>query len=135
MEDIREAKIVLVEAESLTMMFGDGIFRGWRTAPPDLILIDPSLREIDPFAALKRIRNDWRLHRVPVVFLCANAAEGERAMSGAYRPNAYFVKPVTRATFAEVVRQVRNWSLRLDMPEDAAYHVVRWPDELAACRA
>ena len=135
MEDIREAKIVLIEAESLSMMFGDGIFRGWRTAPPDLILIDLSLREVDPFAALRRIRNDWRLHRVPVVVLCASDAEGVRAMSGAYRPNAYVVKPVTRAAFAEIVRQVRNWSLRLDLPEDSAYHVVRWPDELRAARA
>ena len=135
MEDVRDAKIVLVEAESLAMLFGDGIFRGWRTMPPDLILIDSSVREVDPFAALRRIRNDWRLHRAPVVFLCASEAEGERAMSCADRPNAYLVKPVSREAFAEIVRQVRNWSLRLDLGQDAAYRVVRWPDELSPARA
>ncbi|HUQ28110.1 MAG TPA: hypothetical protein VM051_05930 [Usitatibacter sp.] len=135
MQDARDAKIVLVGAESLAMMFGDGVFRGWRTAPPDLILIDPAIRGVDPFAALRRIRNDWRLHRVPVVFLCASDAEGECAMSGDDRPNAYMVKPVTRAAFAEIVRQVRNWSLRLDLPEEGAYRLVRWPEELTPARA
>ena len=135
MDDGREAKIVLVEAESLAILFGDGIFRGRRAARPDLILIDPAIREVDAFAALRRIRNEWRLRRVPVVFLCASDAEGERAMSGPERPNAYVVKPVSRAAFAEIVRQVRTWSLRLDLPEDAADHVVRWPDEFAPARA
>lgn len=135
MEDARDAKIVLVEAESIAMLLGDGIFRGWRTAAPDLILIDLAAREVDPFASLRRLHNDWRLRRVPVVFLCSSPGEGERAMAGTDRPNAYLVKPVTRDAFAEIVRQVRNWSLRLDLPEDSAYRVVRWPFELTASRA
>ena len=135
MEDTREASIMLVEKESLAMLFGEGIFRTRRVPAPDLLLIDPSVRDIDPHEALRRIRNDWRLRRIPVVFLCASQAEGERAMAGLERPNAYLVKPVTRAAFAEVARQVRMWALRLDLPEECAYRVVRWPYELAAARA
>jgi len=135
MEDIREARIVLVEKESIAMLFGEGIFRARRVPAPDLLLIDPAVRDIDPHAALRRIRNDWRLRRVPVVFLCASRAEGERAMAGDERPNAYLVKPVSPAAFAEVVRRVRTWSLRLDLPEETPYQVVRWPYELAAAHA
>ena len=135
MEDARDAKILLVERESLDLLFGDGIFRGRRTAAPDLVVIDTGLRDIDGYAVLRRLRNDWRLRRVPVVFLCASASEGERAMSGPDRPNTYLVKPVSSAAFAEVVRQVRNWSLRLDLPEETAYRVLRWPFELAGARA
>jgi len=134
MDDAHEARILLVEAESLDLLFGDGIFRGRRGTPPDLVLLDLASRDIDACAVLKRLRNDWRLRRVPVVFLCTTEAQGERAMSADDRPNAYLVKPVTREAFAEVVRQVRNWTLRLDLPEDAAYRVVRWPYELAGGR-
>ena len=135
MEDARDARILLVERESLDMLFGEGIFRGRRTVPPDLVLIDTALRDIDGYAVLRRVRNDWRLRRVPVVFLCASEAEGERAMSCPDRPNAYLVKPVSRAAFAEVVRRVRNWSFTLDLPEDTAYRVLRWPFELAGAHA
>jgi CheY-like chemotaxis protein len=135
MEDARDARILLVERESLDLLFGEGIFRGRRSAPPDLVVIDTALRDVDGYAVLRRLRNDWRLRRVPVVFLCASPIEGERAMSGPDRPNAYLVKPVGRDAFAEIVRQVRNWSLRLDLPEDAAYRVLRWPCEFAAARA
>jgi CheY-like chemotaxis protein len=135
MEDARDAKIRLVVRESLDMLFGEGIFRGRRTPPPDLILIDSASRDLDAYALLRRVRNDWRLRSVPVVFLCASAAEGERAMSLHNRPNAYLVKPVSRAAFAEIVRQVRNWTLRLDLPEDAACRMLRWPYEMMAAHA
>ena len=134
MEDARDARIVLVERETIGLLFGDGIFRGRRTQPPDLVLIDATCADPPPFAALRCLRNDWRLRHVPVVFLCASEADGERAMSGADRPNAFLVKPVRREAFEEVVRQLRNWSIRLDLPEDPADRIVRWPFELAAAR-
>lgn len=131
MDEIRDARILLVERESLDLLFGEGIFRGRRIVAPDLVLIDTALRDVDACEVLRRIRNDWRLRRVPVVLLCASEAEGERAMALPDRPNAYLVKPVSPAAFAEMVRQVRNWTLRLDLPEDAACQVLRWPQELA----
>ena len=135
MEDARDANIVLVERESLDLLFGDGLFRRRRIPVPDLVVVDTGLRDVAASAVIRRIRNDWRLHRVAVLLLCANALEGERAMCARDRPNAYLVKPVTTAAFAEIVRQVRNWSLRLDLPDDEAYRVVRWPDQLAGLRA
>ena len=135
MDEIRDARILLAERESLDLLFGEGIFRGRRIVEPDLVLIDTALRDVDGFAVLRRLRNDWRLRRVPAVLLCASAAEGERAMALPDRPNAYLVKPVSPAAFAEVVRQVRNWTLRLDLPEDPGCYVLRWPQELAAARA
>lgn len=135
MEAARDASIVLVERESIDLLFGEGMFRTRRMPLPDLIVVDTALRDIAAGAVIGRIRNDWRLHRVAVLLLCADAVEGERAMCWRDRPNAYLVKPVTRAAFAEIVRQVRNWTLRLDLPEDDAYRVVRWPDELMSARA
>ena len=131
MEEARDARIVLVERESVDLLFGQGIYRGRRMPAPDLVVVDTAVREIPAAAAIARIRNDWRLHRVPLLLLCSHIAEGERMMCARDRPNAYLVKPVTRAAFAEIVRQVRNWSLRLDLPEENPWYTVRWPDQLS----
>lgn len=135
MEEARDASIVLVERESIGPLFGEGPSGRRRMPVPDLVVVDTARREIAAGAMIARIRNDWRLHRVAILLLCDNALEGERAMCARDRPNAYLVKPVTRAAFAEIVRQVRNWTLRLDLPDDDAYRVVRWPDELMSARA
>ena len=131
MEEARDARIVLVERESVDLLFGDGIFRGRHAPLPDLIVVDTGERDVAPAPMIRRLRNDWRLHRVPLLLLCAHVGEGERFMCARDRPNAYLVKPVTRAAFAEIVRQVRNWSLRLDLPEENPWYAVRWPEMFA----
>jgi len=101
----REARIVLVERESMDLLFGEGAFRGRRCAPPDVILIDVVSGDVPAHAMLRRLRGDAKLQHVPVVFLCRSEAEGKRAMASVDRPYGFVVKPV------------------------------RWPFELAAVRA
>ena len=88
------ARIVLVERESLDLLFGRGVFRGRRCDPPDLILIDVASGDVPAHTMLRRLRGDARLANVPVVFLCRSEAEGKRAMASADRPDGFVVKPV-----------------------------------------
>jgi len=88
------ARIVLVERESLGLLFGNGVFRGRRCDPPDVILIDVASGDVPAHTLLRRLRGDARLAHVPVVFLCRSEAEGKRAMASADRPDGFVVKPV-----------------------------------------
>jgi CheY-like chemotaxis protein len=108
MQNARYAKVVLAESETLAFLFGEGIFRERGCERPDVILIDVACGDVPAHAVLRRVRNDARLRGVPVVFLCRNKAEGERAMSAADRPDAYLVKPVMTEGFADIVRRANR---------------------------
>jgi len=92
--EARKARIVLAERESIDLLFGSGVFRGRRCDPPDVILIDVAAGDVPAHAMLRRFRDDARLRKVPVVFLCRNEAEGKRAMAASDRPDGFMVKPV-----------------------------------------
>ena len=92
--EARNTKVVLVERESLDLLFGNGVFRHRRHEPPDVILIDVASGDVPAHAMLRRLRAEARLAHVPVVFLCRSEAEGKRAMSAADRPDGFVVKPV-----------------------------------------
>jgi hypothetical protein len=49
--------------------------------------------------------------------MCMSEHEGRRAMAASVRPNDYLVKPLSRESFADLPRLVRNWTLRLDLPD------------------
>ena len=127
METQREARIVMLDARQLERLSNTR-----RMEPPDLFLVDASAAGLDAASVLRRLRGDERLRHVPVVFLCDDELQGRRFMAAPDRPNAFLVKPVTPAAFEEVVRRVRNWNLRLDLPERDPYQVIRWPFQLAA---
>lgn len=62
--------------------------------PPDLILLDISLPEMDGPEVLVRIRNDDRTKNIPVIALTAHAMAGDREKYLGQGFNDYVTKPI-----------------------------------------
>lgn len=68
--------------------------RGLRSAPPDLVLLDISLPEMDGTEVLREIREDARLQHLPVVALTAHAMSGDRERFLQSGFDSYVAKPI-----------------------------------------
>ena len=64
-----------------------------RHSPPDLILLDVMLPDLDGFEICRRLRADERLKQVPVIFLTARGEEIDRIVGLEIGGDDYVVKP------------------------------------------
>ncbi len=62
--------------------------------PPDLILMDMSMPEMDGLTATEHIRNIPELNHVPIVALTANAMQGDKERTLAAGCDGYIPKPI-----------------------------------------
>jgi CheY-like chemotaxis protein len=67
---------------------------GIRADPPDLILLDISLPEMDGTEVLRRLRADPAFRRIPAIALTAHAMRGVRERLLAEGFDGYVVKPI-----------------------------------------
>jgi DNA-binding response OmpR family regulator len=75
-----------------------------RAAPPDLILLDLMLPEVDGFEVCRRLRQDPVTQAVPLVMLTARGDEVDRVLGLELGADDYVVKPFSPR---EVVARVR----------------------------
>ena len=80
-------KIVEYETGALAL-------EGFRTALPDLVLLDVSLPGMDGLAVLDHIRADVKLQKLPVIALTAHAMHGDRERFLKSGFNDYVSKPI-----------------------------------------
>jgi PAS domain S-box-containing protein len=86
-----------------------------RSDPPDLILADVMMPELDGFGLLAAIRGDVRTRRLPVILLSARAGEEARIEGLHAGADEYLVKPFSaRELLASVASQLRLSRLRSD---------------------
>lgn len=64
------------------------------TNPPDLILMDINLPDIDGYEATKRIRKMDKVSKVPILALTANVLKGDKEKSLDAGCDGYIQKPV-----------------------------------------
>lgn len=77
--------------------------------PPDLILMDLSMPEMDGLTATKRIRGISALDNVPIVALTANAMQGDREKTLNAGCDGYISKPIDVDRFPnEVLSFIKN---------------------------
>ena len=64
-----------------------------RSTPPDLILLDISMPEMDGFEVCRRLKDDVRLRDIPVLFISALSATGEKVRAFEVGGVDYITKP------------------------------------------
>lgn len=73
--------------------------------PPDLILMDISMPDMDGLTATAEIRNIPEISHLPVIALTANVMQGDKEMTLEAGCDGYIGKPINVDTFADEVAQ------------------------------
>lgn len=74
--------------------------------PPDLILMDLRLPGMDGYAALRKLKENARTDRIPVVALTAQAMRGDEESVRAAGFDDYISKPINSGTFYKTIARL-----------------------------
>ncbi|MGA4643878.1 response regulator [Limisphaera sp. 4302-co] len=86
---------------------------------PGLILLDLNMPRKDGREALKEIKSDPHLRRIPIVVLTTSKAEEDILRSYDLGVNSYVTKPVTFSSLVELVRVLgRYWFEVVELPPE-----------------
>ena len=113
--------LVVVEdgQEAIDYLFGTGQYAGRNVSElPTLTLLDLKLPKIPGLEVLRRIRDDARTHRLPVVILTSSKEEQDIATSYDLGVNSYIRKPVDFTQFAKAIEQLGLYWLVLNEPPE-----------------
>jgi two-component system response regulator len=102
-------------AEALEYLFGKGSYEGRDVSElPQIMLLDLKLPKIDGLEVLRRIRDDERTRRLPVIILTSSREDQDVIESYNLGANSYIRKPVDFVQFAEAIRQLQLYWLVLN---------------------
>ncbi len=96
----------MLEREDLKVeTAGDGkeALRKALEAPPDLVILDVMMPDVDGYQVCRQFRDDPRLAHVPILILTARAQAMDREESLKAGANAYLAKPFPRAELLRLV--------------------------------
>ena len=104
-------------AEGLDYLFGTGKYAG-RDADklPALILLDLQLPKIGGLEVLRKVREDERTKRIPVVILTTSDEEEDIVNGYNGGANSYLRKPVDFTEFMNAVKQLEMYWMVLNTP-------------------
>lgn len=87
------------------------------TVTPGLILLDLNMPRKSGHEALKEIKADPKLRRLPVVILTTSKAEEDIIRSYDLGVNSFIVKPVTFEALVELIREIdKYWFQIVELP-------------------
>ncbi len=81
----------------------DGIARALAN-PPDLVLMDISMPDMDGLTATRHIRSIPEIAHLPIIALTANAMTGDREMILEAGCDGYISKPINIDTFVDEIK-------------------------------
>jgi two-component system response regulator len=110
-----EVMVVRDGGEALDYLFGLGRWKGRDVRQqPVLVLLDLALPTVHGFEVMRQIRAEPVTRTVPVVMLTANAEQSALLESYGAGANGYVVKPVDLLTYAQTVREVGSYWLKVN---------------------
>lgn len=98
-------------AEAIDLLFGD---KADVENLPTIILLDLKLPKVDGMEILRRIRENPRTRRIPVIVLTSSTEEQDIVKSYDLGCNSYVRKPVNFSEFLEASRQLGMYWLMLN---------------------
>jgi two-component system response regulator len=111
-------KFVENGVELLDFLHKRGKFSGEETFRPGLILLDLNMPKMDGREALKRIKSDPDLKRIPVVVLSTSKAEEDIIRSYDLGVNSFISKPSKFSDLVKVARQIGSyWFRTVELPK------------------
>ena len=75
-----------------------------RAHKPDLILMDIQLPEVSGLEVTKWLKEDEKLHRIPVIAVTAFAMKGDEERIRQGGCEAYISKPISVASFVQTIK-------------------------------
>ena len=102
-------------AQALDYLFGQGAHSGRDTTDqPELVLLDLKLPKLTGLEVLQRMREDPRTATVPVVILTSSSEQEDIMACYQGGANSFVRKPVNFADYADKLRQVQAYWLRVN---------------------
>ena len=107
--DIRDLVVLHLEREGFqvrTARSGADALRQVKVAPPDLVVLDLMLPELDGLEVCRRLRRDVATASVPVIMLTAKGDEADRVVGLELGADDYIAKPFSPRELVARVRAV-----------------------------
>ena len=103
--------VFVKDGEELTdYLYRRGDYESLKDAPlPGVILLDLNMPKKDGRTALKEIKEDETLRRIPVVVLTTSQAEEDIARTYELGVSSFITKPVTFEALCDVVRALSHY--------------------------
>jgi two-component system response regulator len=103
--------------EALDYLFGEGTHAGRDAAEqPVVVLLDLKLPRVDGLEVLRRMRQDARTKRTPVVVLTTSTEQADQLQAADLHANSYVRKPVDFDAFLGAARQIGLYWTVLNQP-------------------
>ena len=97
--------------EAMLYLHGEGKFSG--SPRPDIIILDLNLPKKDGREVLREIKEDEKLHNIPVIVLTTSSAENDVLEAYGLHANAYITKPFDFEQFIKIVGSIENFWLEI----------------------
>jgi DNA-binding response OmpR family regulator len=85
-----------------------------RSNPPDLVVLDLMLPDIDGFGVCALVKRDQRLSRIPIILLTARYQPRDRLTAAALGADAYLNKPFSADELLAEVHRLIDGHERID---------------------
>jgi CheY-like chemotaxis protein len=105
--------------DALEYLRSEGQYQGRKPGNPGIILLDLKMPRMDGLEFLDIVKKDVRFKQIPIIMLTSSREEQDLIKGYDLGVNAYVVKPVDFAVFADVVKQIGVfWAIINELPSE-----------------
>jgi CheY-like chemotaxis protein len=116
-----EIVVVRDGAEALDFLYRRGAFSNRNPAAPLVVLLDINMPKINGLEVLEKMKGDPDLRAIPVVMLTSSRQGPDVERCYDLSANAYVLKPVDFAQFADAVKTIgKFWAVLNELPQTQA---------------